>query len=549
MTGGLMNIKSYGNENIILNGNPKKTYFKVTYNKHTNFGLQRFRINFNGTKTLNSTSDTILNFKIPRYADLLYDSYFVVNLPNIWSPFYFKKDLNKNNTYLIPYEFKWIREIGSTMIKTIEIKSGGSVISKYSGEYLSCLVERDFNEDKKKLWNRMTGNISELYDPANSNGNINVYPNCFNTGTTNMEPSIKGRQLYIPLNSIFGDSSKMALPLIALQYQEIEITITLRPLYDLFTINNIDDETLGENKFNSYRIRPNPNVQHQQLWRFLREPLTEEEEKKIPPPPDGVGPNWVSDPHIISTYIFLDNDERRYFAQTEHRYLIKECREYDFLGIHGSKTVEVESKNVISNYMWRFRRNDCKLRNEWNNYSNWAYKDVCPLPLKYLDNSLGKNYTYPNSFFITDTVSNFQHTMKNILLDLGIVIGGSYRENVMNEGVFNYVEKYNRTTGNARDGLYCYNFCLNSNRREYQPSGGMNVNKFKNVLFEFNTIEPPMKENNVTVDFTCDADGNAYGFRKNTNDIVNYSFDLKIFEERYNVLIIQGGKLGLLNAK
>ena len=104
--------------------------------------------------------------------------------------------------------------------------------------------------------------------------------------------------------------------------------------------------------------------------------------------------------------------------------------------------------------MWRFRRNDCKLRNEWNNYSNCTYKDVCPLPLKYLDNSLGKNYTYPNSFFITDTVSNFQHTMKNILLDLGIVIGGSYRENVMNEGVFNYVEKYNRTTGNARDGLF-----------------------------------------------------------------------------------------------
>ena len=64
MTGGLMNISSYGNENIILHGNPKKTYFKAIYNKHTNFGLQRFRINYEGTRSLNSNSNTILSFKV-----------------------------------------------------------------------------------------------------------------------------------------------------------------------------------------------------------------------------------------------------------------------------------------------------------------------------------------------------------------------------------------------------------------------------------------------------------------------------------------------------
>ena len=30
MTGGLLNIVSYGNQNVILNGNPKKTFFKAT---------------------------------------------------------------------------------------------------------------------------------------------------------------------------------------------------------------------------------------------------------------------------------------------------------------------------------------------------------------------------------------------------------------------------------------------------------------------------------------------------------------------------------------
>ena len=46
MGGGLLNLTSYGNENVILNGNPKKTFFKAVYKKHTNFGLQRFRIDY-----------------------------------------------------------------------------------------------------------------------------------------------------------------------------------------------------------------------------------------------------------------------------------------------------------------------------------------------------------------------------------------------------------------------------------------------------------------------------------------------------------------------
>ena len=75
MTGGLMNLVGIGNENIIINGNPKKTYFKATYNKHTNFGLQRFRIDFEGARVLNFTTPTVLEFKIPRYAELLHDTY------------------------------------------------------------------------------------------------------------------------------------------------------------------------------------------------------------------------------------------------------------------------------------------------------------------------------------------------------------------------------------------------------------------------------------------------------------------------------------------
>ena len=48
MPGGLLNLIAVGNQNVILNGNPTKTFFKSTYSKYTNFGLQKFRIDFIG---------------------------------------------------------------------------------------------------------------------------------------------------------------------------------------------------------------------------------------------------------------------------------------------------------------------------------------------------------------------------------------------------------------------------------------------------------------------------------------------------------------------
>ena len=145
MTGGLMNLVAYGSENLLFNGNPKKTFFKATYQKYTNFGLQRFRIDYEGTKQLSLTNPTILDFKIPKYADLLHDTYLVINLPTIYSPFYHFKTENPegpeeiNGHRFVPYEFRWIEELGTNMIEEIEIYSGGNTLSKYSGEYLNCL--------------------------------------------------------------------------------------------------------------------------------------------------------------------------------------------------------------------------------------------------------------------------------------------------------------------------------------------------------------------------------------------------------------------------
>ena len=102
MGGGLLNIISYGNQNIILNGNPSKTFFKTVYAKYTNFGLQKFRIDFEGQRDLKLNEDTHLTFKLPRHGELLMDAFLVLNLPDIWSPMV---PPSNNRDCWKPYEF------------------------------------------------------------------------------------------------------------------------------------------------------------------------------------------------------------------------------------------------------------------------------------------------------------------------------------------------------------------------------------------------------------------------------------------------------------
>lgn len=546
MGGGLLNLTAYGNENVIINGNPKKTFFKAVYKKHTNFGLQRFRVDYKGSRILNYNTPTVLDFKIPRYAELLYDSYVCITLPDIWSPFHeFDASTQSGGNQLKPYQFRWIEELGTNMIREVEVYSGPIVLSKFSGEYLSCLKERDFSHSKKELWNRMTGNISELNNPAFSGNRVNVYPNSMYVDSTGVIPSIQGRKLYIPLSLVFSDSSKMALPLVALQYQEINIKITFEPISKLYTINDVDNVTNSSGI--SYRRAPNPNVLHHQMWHFLN------------PPQDVAGTlslynqtrnDWNTDIHLISTYIFLGQDERRVVAQQPYKLLIKQVYEYEKLSIGGSQISEFDSKDMVINYMFRFRRNDVRLRNEWSNYTNWTYNNIEPQKITNILPLVNtRRIQNPRNFFITGAVGEYFYNKKDILMDMGVVLQGVYRENVMDAGIYEYIEKWKRTSGSAKDGLYCYNFCLDSERKIYQPSGAMNLNKFSKVSFEFNTLEPPINPNPVLTNIICDTGNNPIGFRKTTADLNEYNYDLKIFEERYNLLIIMGGRGELLQAR
>jgi hypothetical protein len=137
---------------------------------------------------------------------------------------------------------------------------------------------------------------------------------------------------------------------------------------------------------------------------------------------------------------------------------------------------------------------------------------------------------------------------KQILISMGILLDGSYRENIQPSGVYNYIEKYTRTSGNAPPGLYCYNFSIHSNNSNLQPSGAINMNRFTQIELEFTTIIPPLDPLAQSLTICDPVTGDIIGVNKPTWRIYDYNFNLVLFEERINMVHFVGGNVGLMYA-
>lgn len=586
MAGGLLNLIAVGNANIFLTGEPTKTFFQVAYSKYTNFGLQKFRIDYNGTRDLRLTEPSTFVFKMPRYAELLMDTYLVVTLPDIWSPVYppiqkqyddvgnlINEGAHTNNKW-VPYEFRWIEDLGAQMIQEIEVRSGSFVLARYGGDYLSAMVDRDFSESKKTTFKRMTGNVKELNNPALAYMRTNTYPNAFydeeNPPTAGLEPSIRGRNLYIPLNTWFTMDSRCSFPMVALQYNELEISVTIRPIQELFQVRDVLD--VNSETFYPY-VKPDFNQDRFQMYRFLQNPRkqyiihTTNANGELPPlngpfpanygqpDPDAYEnriQTWNADIHLLSTYAFLSKEEAKRFAQEDQVYLVKEVHVHKFDNFYGSKKVKLETSGMVADWMWYFQRNDVNMRNEWANYTNWPYKNM-PMDIQTPPRSLllhpkdDAGIAYNTGFFVSGNYN--VENQKEIMVSMGIILDGKYRENTLPRGVFDYIEKYARTNGFAQEGIYCYQFCLDTGPRTYQPSGAINLGKFKNIELEFITHTPEIDKMNSNYQIECNLDGDPVAISKSNWRLYEYTYNLVVFEERYNILSFIGGHCGMMYAR
>ena len=193
------------------------------------------------------------------------------------------------------------------------------------------------------------------------------------------------------------NNTKTSLPLVCLQYSEVVIQVTLRPIREIFTINNIDgirvittDDTGGvdydyyvdynSNLRNLYQsIQPNLSIETHQLYNFLQPPPTIELDRADY---NDKTNNWNADVHLISNMCFLTTEESRTFALNNQEILIKDIKYSKFYNIAGTARVRIDSNALVSSWMWFYRRSDAYKRNQWSNYTNWLISNKIPYILQ-----------------------------------------------------------------------------------------------------------------------------------------------------------------------
>jgi len=153
------------------------------------------------------------------------------------------------------------------LIKTVEVEIGGQKIDKHYSQWLD-------------IYNELFETSHDLrYAMANG---------------SQITPDANKKTHYIPLRFWFNRNPGLALPLIALQYHEVKINMTLNPVR-------------------------------------------------------AAGSVTISDAKLLVNYIYLDTDERRRFAQVSHEYLIEQVQH---TGVESEATVDMNFNHPVKALFW-----------------------------------------------------------------------------------------------------------------------------------------------------------------------------------------------------
>jgi hypothetical protein len=243
MGGGLMQLVAYGAQDVYLTGSPQITFFKVVYRRHTNFSVEPIPQTFNGASDFGRTVTCTIN----RNGDLITNMYVNINLAPVTG-------VTTGN------DFGYVRRLGLAIVQHYKIEIGGSKLDEQYGDWLNIWYELSHKTGQERGYARMVGDVPEL---------------------TTIDRTDKPQYLmYVPLQFWFNRNNGLALPLIALQYHDVRITIDFRPAAQC--VNTVHGAAA-------------PAIS-------------------------------MNDAQLIIDYVYLDSEERKRFAQASHEYLFEQLQ-------------------------------------------------------------------------------------------------------------------------------------------------------------------------------------------------------------------------------
>jgi len=293
MTGSILALAATGRQDSELIGNPAIRFFKSVYRQYSHFSTENVPLQFDQGLAFGKKS----TLEIPKKGDLLSSIVLEIKLPALESG------------------ISWVNGIGHALIKEISVEIGGVPIDKHTGEYLDLISELELDEGKKSGYHDMIGK-HDFYTRFTQEGALT---------------------LYIPLQFWFCKETSQAIPLVAMQYSEVKINVTLRA-------------------FN-------------QAW-FSGTAMTNT--------PSNLE---VTSGQLHCDYFFLDKEERRRFATHRHRYLIEQTQICTKNGVNqgsSSDNIDIFLNHPVKDIFWVYQADSVSDTNDWLNYSKTVYDEDDP---------------------------------------------------------------------------------------------------------------------------------------------------------------------------
>jgi len=397
-----MQLVAYGAQDVYLTGDPEITFFKAIYRRHTNFSVEAIAQVFNGTTGFGRKATVTVS----RNGDLITNTYLEVKLPEL--------PKESNGTA----KWKWNNNIGHNLIQEVELEIGGQRIDRHYGEWLDIWSELSLPHEKKKMFD------SNMIGRVNSKGAL----------------SGDARTLYIPLQFFFNRNQGLALPLIALQYHEVKLNFTFRPLTELC-------HPIGS---------------------------------------QGSRPDDVRDPEmsLYIDYVYLDTDERKRFAQSQHELLVEQLQ---FTGdetpmVNGS--YKLNFNHPVKELVWVVHQ-----PKDWDKF-------------------------------------NYGEAGEEPVIDANLQLNGHERFDKREGSYFRLVQPFQHHTAIPEKQIYVYSFAVKP--EEHQPSGSCNFSRIDNATLKLSLAHTAKSETS-----------------KVTNDTFGPDHKVKIFATSVNVLRILSGMGGL----
>lgn len=553
MPGGLLALVCYGNENVLVNGNPQMTYFYKIFQKYTHFSQEPIRFSLDGPDLLKMDAPITLRAKVPRNADLLSDLCLRLTIPDIYSKVYI------NNSLVVQrlYEFAWIKELGPRMIQSVTCTIGGQVIQEFTGEWMATRAMLDLDSDTYYKWSSMVGNTADYFDPANGLyadpnlvGTGNAYPNVVawrGAPGQNNSPSIPGRILRIPLGLWFSDYIGNSLPLVALEYHEVEIAIVMAPIRNLYTVLDPSGVRLRPGvrslpylSTDQYNTTYNPALygplptslnnlygQYTDLSGSMRYFLTDI--SGAIPAFDG----WPLNATLEGLYTYVNQEEQRMFTSKTLRYNIRQAQNFVVSGITTRNVYRLDVHNISTRIVFYARRSDSiPFRNQPTNLTNWL-------------NPIGARRPYvvplsgqPNTVFLNGIQTslgrsgiNLPGISREIVRNAFLTANGTALFDSQDSKYFSEFVAYKNLNGATLPfydyglmsqaelwPLYSYSFALNGSDVE-QPSGTLNISRIDRFDLDVDVTPIPVG--------------------------ANYTYELQVYVEVLNFLEISSGLGGI----